>query len=135
MPSSADQFPTRVHGHRSVFSMTIIVTIAATIFAALLLAGIGVYWATHESDAVSVERQARSARHAMESSVDELALQQETVAIWDDSIIHILADRPDTTWLNEYFGIWLHQIFSHDEAYILNGHNQPIYAALRGKQV
>jgi hypothetical protein len=52
------------------------------VFAALVLASAGIFWATHESDAISVGRQARSAHHAMETSVDELALQQETVSIW-----------------------------------------------------
>ena len=82
-------------GQRRNFSVTIAIAIGAMVAAALLLASIGVYSATHQSDAVSVERQARSAQHAMETSVDELALQQETVAIWDDSISHMVADERD----------------------------------------
>ena len=114
--------------------MTIIVAIAATIFAALLLAGIGVFWATHESDEVSVERQARSARHAMETSVDELALQQQTVAVWDLAARQLLAPTPDLHWIDNNFGQWLHSIFGHDEVFIVDGFDRPIYAALEGRQ-
>ena len=135
MSPGANQSLTRVGGHRSVFSLTIILTIGATIFAALILAGAGVYWATHESDAVSVERQARSAQHAMGISVDELALQQETVAIWDDSISHLVAAPLDLTWVHDNIGGWLHRIFGHDEVFILDGFNRPVYAATNGRQV
>ncbi|HUE79369.1 MAG TPA: EAL domain-containing protein [Sphingomicrobium sp.] len=134
MPSGAHHNLTRAHGHRSVFSKTIIVALGATIVAAFFLAGIGIYWATHQSDAVSVERQARSARHVMESSVDELALQQETVAIWDDSITQIVADELDMTWIHDNIGSWLHRIFSHDEVFIVDGYDRPIYAAVGGEQ-
>ncbi len=83
-------------GHRN-FSASITRTFGAMVLAALLLASAGIYWATHQSDTISVERQARSAHHAMETSVDELALQQETVSIWDDSAAHLVAERRDPT--------------------------------------
>jgi len=113
--------------------VTILIAIGATIVAALFLAGTGVYWATHQSDAVSVERQARSARHVIEASVDELALQQETVAIWDDAIMHMVEERPDQVWIHDNIGSWLHRIFGHDEVFVLDGYNRPIYAAVDGE--
>ena len=129
--------PTSIRGteQRGNFSATITRTFGAMVIAALLLAAAGIYWATHESDAVSVERQARSARHAMETSVDDLALQQETVSIWDDSASHLVADRPDMTWIHDNIGGWLHRIFRHDEVFILDGTDRPIYASVEGAPV
>ncbi|HMI40198.1 MAG TPA: bifunctional diguanylate cyclase/phosphodiesterase [Sphingomicrobium sp.] len=115
--------------------MTIAIAIGAMVIVSLFLAGAGVYWATHESDAVSVERQARSAQHAMESSVDELALQQETVAIWDDSAEHLVAPRLDATWVHDNMGSWLHRIFGHDEVFVVDGFDRPLYASVEGQQV
>src|SRR5688500_16551005 len=135
MPLRASQSQTRVYGHRTVFSATIIVAIGATILAALLIAGFGVYWATHESDAVSVQRQVRTAQRAMGSAVDELGLQQGPAAGWDESIARILAEPRDMAWLHEYFGIWLNKIFRHDETFILDGYDRPIYAARDGNEV
>ena len=120
---------------RRNFPATIAIAIGAMVMVTLFLASAGVFWATHESDAVSVERQARSARHAMEISVDELALQQETVAIWDDSAEHLVADNLDVTWVHDNIGGWLHRIFGHDEVFILDRSDRPIYAAVKGEQV
>ncbi len=107
----------------------------AMVATALLVASIGVLWAADESDTVSVERQARSAQHALESSVDDLALQQETVAIWDDSSSHLAAAKRDMAWLHGNIGSWLHRIFGHDEVFIIDGRNRPIYAAVNGERV
>ena len=109
--------------------------IAAMIIAALIVAFAGIYWATHESDAASVERQARSAQHVMEASVDELALQQETVAIWDESSERLIAERRDMSWIHDNMGGWLNRIFGHDEVYALDGSDRPIYASIDGQQV
>src|SRR4051794_11334031 len=124
-----------VSGQGRNFSVTIAAAIGAMVVAALFLSSVGVYSATHESDAVSVERQARTAQHAMESSVDELALRQETVAVWDDSISHMVADKRDMTWIHDNIGSWLHRIFGHDEVFILDGYGRPVYAAVKGEQV
>jgi len=76
MSEENQQLRIGVFGQRRNFSVMIAISIGAMIVTALFLASAGVYWATHESDEVSVERQARSAEHSMEASVDELALQQ-----------------------------------------------------------
>ncbi len=135
MPLRPSQSQTRVYGHRTVFSVTIIVAIAATILTALFLACFGVYSATHESDAVSVQRQARSARHVMESAVDELALQQQTVAIWDTAAVQTTAPTPDPAWMNNNFGWWLHSTFAHDEVFVIDAFDRPIYASIEGRAI
>lgn len=131
-----DQLPlvTRVR-QRGNFSAAVTRAFGAIVIAALSLAAAGIYWATHESDAASVLRQARSAQHAMDMSVDELALQQETVSIWDDSASNLVADRPDMTWIHDNIGSWLNRIFGHDEVFILDGFDKPIYASSYGERV
>lgn len=110
-------------------------TTAAIIFSAVVLSAIGIASATHESDAVSVERQARTAQHAIDTSIDELALQQETVAIWDDAAAHLVAERRDETWIHDNVGSWLYRMFGQNEVFILNGSDQPIYASVSGSPV
>src|SRR5687767_1678154 len=89
------------------FSAMIAKTIAGMVLAALLTSFSGLYWAARESDTVSAERQTRTVHHAIETSIDELALQQETVAIWDDAAAIAAAQRPDTEWIHENMGKWL----------------------------
>ena len=105
------------------------------VIAAVAMAFAALYSATHESDSVSVDRQARAARHAIDISIDELALQQETVAVWDDSAAHLVRPQLDLGWIHDNIGSWLHRMFDHDESFILNGRDRPIYASVNGQQV
>ncbi|MEO7815121.1 MAG: bifunctional diguanylate cyclase/phosphodiesterase [Sphingomicrobium sp.] len=135
MASKLRSSPTEGVEKRRNMSVTIAIAIGAMVLVSLILASAGVFWATRESDTVSVERQARSARHAMEASIDELALQQETVAIWDLSAERLAVPHPDVDWAVDNIGGWLHRVFGHDEVFVLDGHNRPIYASLLGETV
>src|SRR3954449_11685557 len=74
----------------------------------------GLYWSTRQSDEVSVERQVRVTRHSINIALDELAQQQETVAVWDESALHMTRPYPNQQWLHDNIGIWLHRIIAHD---------------------
>lgn len=113
-------------------SAMVVWTIGTAICAAILSSAVGIMSAAHESDVVSAQRQARSARHAIDTSIDDLALQQESVAVWDDAAAHVVADRRDMSWIHDNIGSWLHRLFLHSEVFILNEKNRPIYAALNG---
>ena len=95
----------------------------------------GLLWATQRSDDVSVERQVRVARHSIDIALDELALQQETVAVWDNSAWEMTRDKPDEQWLFDNMGSWLNRIFRHDEAYLVDGYDRPMQAVVSGKRV
>lgn len=125
----------RVATPRSKSSALVATSITAMVVATVLLAVAALYSAASESDSVSVERQARWASHAIDISIDELALQQETVAIWDDAASHLVASRLDETWIHDNIGGWLYRIFRHDEVLILDGFDRPIYAAIEGERV
>lgn len=116
-------------------SATVVRTSFAMVAAVVALAVFGVSSAIHESDSVSVERQYRSALHAIDTSIDELALQQESVALWDDAASHLVARRRDMTWIHDNMGSWLFRLFRHNEVFILDGFDKPIYAAVVGRPV
>jgi diguanylate cyclase (GGDEF)-like protein len=103
------------------------VTVAAVLFAAL-----GVFWAATRSDAISVERQVRETRQAIGSTLDELALHQELIAVSDDLVLELRKPEPDWQRFDDSIGVWLRDLFIHDEVYILNGKNSPIYAMVNG---
>src|SRR5215210_802 len=100
---------------------------AIVIFAVIALGAIvGLSWSTRQSDEVSVERQVRVAKHSINIALDELALQQETVAIWDNSAEQMTGKVPDQQWLFDNIGLWLHRIFRHDEVYLVDGYDRPV---------
>ncbi|WP_345940689.1 bifunctional diguanylate cyclase/phosphodiesterase [Sphingomonas sp. So64.6b] len=114
---------------------------AIAVSAMLLLVGMaglafaGIYWSTHQSDQISVARQLRVAQLAIDVSLDELALQQETVAIWDDAATKLADPHPPQTWLYDNIGSWLHRIFKHDEVFILDSSDRPIQSVSQGRLV
>ncbi len=116
-------------------SATVVRITCAMVAAAIVLAVAGVSSAIYESDEVSVERQSRAVHHAIETSIDELALQQETVAIWDDAAFYMHPSGRDLTWVHDNIGDWLFQLFRHNEVFVLDEADRPLYAALMGRPV
>ena len=122
----ADRQPTRLSRQLSRLSLSVLLVVA-------VIALFGLYWSTRQSDEVSVERQVRVARHSISVALDELALQQETVAIWDESARYLVRPAPDQQWLFDNLGSWLHRIFRHDETYLLDGRDRPVQAVVAGR--
>jgi diguanylate cyclase (GGDEF)-like protein len=109
-------------------TLLVLLAVIATVTVAL-------FWATHESDTVSVQRQERVARHSMNVALDELALQQETVAIWDESAMRMVSAVKDQKWLFDNLGSWLHRMFAHDESWLLDERNRPVQIVVHGRRV
>jgi len=120
---------------RSQFSGQINLVMTTFLAIAMGLAAIGVYWSTRQSDWISVERQVRMAEQAIQISVDDLALQQETVAIWDTAAKELTLRKPNPVKLHDYMGGWLHHIFGHDEVFVLDGADRPVQSSIEGKIV
>jgi len=108
--------------------------VAATL-ALVVLAALSIYLAARHGDAVSVERQIRTTQRTLDDSVARLALEQETVAVWDESADRLTRARRDMTWIDDNLGDWLHNIFGHDRTYVLNARDEPIYANIDGTMV
>ncbi len=116
------------------FGDRIVVPLLAATLAAMALAGFGLYWATSRSDAVSVDRQVRTTRHAINASIDTLAHEQETAAVWDDALIQLAKPELDRRWIDQNVGFWFYTMFGHNEVFILDGHDHPVYAAVKVKR-
>ena len=116
-------------------STQILLPLTAALLAAVGLTLFGTYWSTSRSDVVSVQRQIRIARHAIDTSVDDLALQQEAVAIWDESAAELAKPKPDQIWLRDNVSVWLHNMFGHDEVIILDGNERPVQVFTEGRAV
>lgn len=121
--------------HPKTFNGILAAALILLMIGAMVVAAIATYSAARETDFASAERQSESALHALQMSVDELALQQETVAIWDDAASNLTGPRPDLAWAHTNLGQWLHRIFRHDESYVISGRDKLIYHAAGGRWV
>ncbi len=118
--------PTRLSNQLSRAAILMLIAVAIVSIS-------GLYWSTRQSDEVSVERQVRVTRHSIDIALDELALQQETVAVWDESALEMTKLSPDRQWLLDNVGVWLHRMFAHDEGYLLDGRDRPVEAFDEGR--
>ncbi len=116
------------------FRHRVVLPLLAATLAAMALAGFGLYWATSRSDAVSVDRQVRTTRHAINASIDTLAHEQETAAVWDDALIQLAKPDLDRRWIDQNIGFWFYTMFGHNEVFILDGRDHPVYAAVKVKR-
>ena len=122
--------------HRSWrFSTKILLPVGAVVVLAITFTITGLFWAAHESNAVSVERQIRTVRHAIVSSVNNLVKEQQTIAIWDQAVQELSSPTTNWQWVHDEIGTWLYRLFGHDEIYILSLGDEPIYAMAEGVRV
>ncbi len=106
----------------------------ALIFVAMVLIVAGfLFYAAHETDRVTRERQATIVAHVLEDYFDKITHDQESVSIWDEALIR-MQDNPDLDWFDGNLGVWLYDYFGHDRVYILDGSDRPIYAMVDGSR-
>ena len=53
------------------------------------------------------------------------------MTVWDDSLEHLQGPL-DFDWLDLNLGVWLHDYFGHDDVFVLNGRDEPVYAMADG---
>lgn len=88
-----------------------------------------VLWSTYRSDVISFERQQRFVAHALETSVEKIPYDQESVAIWDDAIKNVRT-KFALKWVENNLGNWMFDYFKHDQTMLLDGRDKVFYAHL-----
>jgi diguanylate cyclase (GGDEF)-like protein len=98
---------------------------------ALILAALTTLSA-RQANNVAMERQRDVAAAVLQQSTGGIAHDQEGATVWDEAVRRVTAPKPDLDWLDENLGVWLHTYNGHDEAFILDGADRPIYAMRDG---
>jgi sensor domain CHASE-containing protein len=107
---------------------------AAIAFFGLVLLAIIAYagWSANET---SRDRERTLVENALNESIARALSEQKSVAWWDDPIIKITDKAIDLEFTDANFGIFLTETYAHDEVYILNAENRPLYAFAEGKRL
>ena len=100
---------------------------AAIAFFGLLLLAIIAYagWSANQT-ATEIER--TLVENALNQSIARALNEQKSVGWWDDSVTKITDKALDLDFTDANFGIFLTETYGHDEVYILNGDDRPLYA-------
>lgn len=113
------------------FSSRVLLPIIAAGAAAALLVIVAIFLATQQSDRIAWERQRQLVSHVLSEQIAKISHDQQSVTIWDDAVKNTQL-KFDAGWVTVNLGAWMHDYFGHDEIFILNSVNQPIYANLQG---
>ncbi|MEO6015305.1 MAG: EAL domain-containing protein [Devosia sp.] len=90
-----------------------------------------VLWSAAAVDRRALDQQAALARHVIQSQLARVPHEQESITIWDDSIVNT-SIAFNEEWINVNIGRWMLDYFGHDDVLIVNQANQPIYAMAEG---
>jgi diguanylate cyclase (GGDEF)-like protein len=124
-----------IHRAGLPFVRSVVLPVLLVAMATLSLGAASILWAVHKSNDVSAERQLRMTDRSIRAVVQELAQQQEMVAIWDDAIVELNKSPMDLKWIDANIGVWLSRTFGQEEVYILNDRNEPINAVIDATRV
>lgn len=122
--------PKQSSGFLSQFLLpvTAVVATVAGIVCALLI------WSTREIDTIAEGRQRQIVETVLRQNIQRIAHDQEASTYWDDAVRMVRAKQPDLDWLDNNLGIWLHKYYGHDDAYIVDDADRPIYAMQQGER-
>lgn len=105
----------------------------------LVLAGVGLlslvlvgHNAISAGDEIAAARQERFAERHLAAQIAALPNEQRSSAIWDDAILRTAARDQD--WMDNNLGLWMQDYFGHNESYVLDRENIPVYAAISAER-
>lgn len=117
------------------FIRGVLLPVVLVAFTTLSMGAGAILWAVDRSNDISAERQLRTTEASIRAAVQELAQQQEMVAIWDDAVVELTKRSLDLKWIDANFGVWLNKTFGQDEIYILDDRNEPLVATIGSTRV
>lgn len=99
---------------------------AITFFGLLLLAIVA--FAGWSANQAATETERALLENAFNQGIASALDGQKSVAWWDDAVSKISDEHIDLDFTDSNFGVFLTETYAHNEVYILNGNDQPIYA-------
>jgi len=101
--------------------------VAAVVALGLVLTAV-VLLAADQSNRLAGDRQEGVVRTLINQSIADVAHDQEGVTIWDDAVRKLREPDLDLPWIDDNLGVWVQTYYGHEETYILDGADRPIYA-------
>ena len=113
----------------------VILPTALTLLFLSTIVGSVLHFSTSESDQLAAARQDRLVRIAIKEGTNSIATDQEASTYWNDAVIRTRQRPLDLDWIDNNLGVWFHTYYRHDETYLLDERNVPIYAMQGGRRV
>ena len=114
------------HHEGNVYRLTMLTAAGITLAGMALLAIIA--FAGSAANRSATERERTLLQNALNRGIARALNEQKSVAWWDDSVVKITDTSIDLEFTDSNFGVFLTETYGHDEVYILNAEDKPLYA-------
>ena len=131
---NASEVPAARSTWRSTFLNRVALPAFAILLALATLLATVVLLSATQANQVAADRQEGLVTTIIKQSVADVAHDQEGVTIWEDAVLQLQKPVLDLSWLDGNLGVWLYTYYGHDEAFILNSADEPVYAMDDGKR-
>jgi diguanylate cyclase (GGDEF)-like protein len=122
-----------VHFNGDLRRLTRTIGAAIAFFGLVLLAIIA--YAGWSANQTSTERERTLVANALNESIARALNEQKSIAWWDDPVLKITDEAIDLEFTDANFGVFLTETYAHDEVYILNAKDRPLYAFAKGESL
>jgi diguanylate cyclase (GGDEF)-like protein len=119
-------------GFRRRFMLQVLMPLAIVLIVTYSTAGFLLFWATNSSNEVAAAQQKQFIHNTSEHSMHELELQLNSIVHWDNLKLHVYRQPLDIDWLDQNFAQWLYKMFKHQQVYLFDANNQPLYISEHG---
>ena len=104
-----------------------------TFFGVLLLAIIA--YAGWKANETATERESMLVDNSLNESIARALNEQKGSAWWDDPVAKITDKAIDLAFADANFGVFFTETYGHDEVYILNAEDRPLYGFANAKRL
>lgn len=101
---------------------------------AALVAGL-MLLSAQQADSLATRRQQQLLATVLKQSIQRTAHDQEASTVWDDAVLQFRRPILDQDWIDANLGVWLHTYYGHDEAFVVNASDRPVYGMRGGRRV
>ena len=106
---------------------------AIAFFGVLLLAIIA--YAGWSANQTARERESMLVDNSLDESIARALNEQKSSAWWDDPVVKITDKAIDLEFTDANFGVFFTETYAHDEVYILNAEDRPLYGFANAKRL
>ncbi len=104
---------------------------ALVLFASLLL--VIVAYAGWSANRGAVKREHQLVENALDQAVSRVLNEEKAIAWWDDAVVNAQRRPLDLEWVGANIGFYFYETYGHDEIYLVDSNDKPIYATLGGE--
>jgi diguanylate cyclase (GGDEF)-like protein len=118
------------HYKNDLRRLTAMIGAALVLFGALLL--VIVAYAGWTANRAAIVRERQLVENALDQAVSRVLNEEKAIAWWDDAVVNAQRRPLDLEWIETNIGVYFYETYGHDEMYLVDGANRPIYANLGG---